>query len=85
MSPSPKLKSKAKKSPARKTILRKNPKRTSKQVKSLPKKNTARSKATTAPPSPRSTPVIRAEDWAAVWHASLSGNEDEEEWLSGKI
>jgi len=29
-------------------------------------------------------PVIRAEDWAAVWKESLSDNEDEE-WMSGKI
>ena len=83
MSPSQKLKKKLSQNSS-KAVLRKqlqaSPKPTEKKGKKVKKTPVP----TAAAPPPDPTPVIRLEDWAAVWKASLSDNEDDE-WLSGKI
>ena len=84
MSPSQKLKKKLKKPASRKAVSRKHSPASPKHADTKRKKNQKASLQQVTAPSPRPIPVIRAEDWAAVWKASLSDNEDEE-WLSGKI
>ena len=84
MSLSQKLKSKKKNIPARKSAVRKKTGASPKSAKTKLKKVTSSSKSKSSDHAPQAMPVIRAEDWAAVWKESLSDNEDEE-WMSGKI